>query len=924
MKFSDSPWFLLDKYFRVLEESNNINSSGGCLVRDRHQIIVKGGAWTEAYVKKTTHPDEEEDPNTLIENSYYITNNNYTINNIYDPIKFNTVSQSNSYVTFNPSNYSFTFKAGRKYHCLSKVGITTNDRFKWGWQLQSNSNIEGIQGLINPNSSEESVEYASLTINPDEDVTYKVVCTISPSASITIDKTKCFSEIIISEEVTDELLGFQNLKVKLKYLENNENYFNFEVGGYWKSTGEIKSSSNGVTIPSTGQPSYQMTLYDTELDTDKINIENGDEIYFRKDSYFHDWLWDMTNNTLDTNNDGYSDYLLENNISYFPRDYVNLNRQFLYFGPIYDIDKDNYQWRIIFYGMKDYTYQALPPNNRTSKIKELLKLYFDKIHSHPYNMLKYEWNLLDPSECGVYYLEYISKMYNTNTNDDLDESRRRQFVKNIIHYLKRIGTYNALFIIWKIMIPETINRLNIFERWHDYGLVGIPINHFEDYIYTNYYTGTELPDTCAGEEYYSTSLSGSYPSKEDFELGGKTLSTHYKVEYDLSCEPMDNESVASEEVIESLITNWEDIRPVVRVADYTLLISPKVDFSQVYKSTYTQLDEYLGMILSKICVDWTGGESTGSFIHTQLTSSTQWVINHYSENDYLITQCFNSSYELITPSDIYALNENVYIIEFEESVTGFAHLKIPDYTHEQSTSSTNWNAIHGLGNKEVLAQPYDNIRKVFSPYSMIMEDSPFRVDTETYVSELGYEPISESEYVHDQSLHSLTWTINHNLDQQVLVHVTNKAYETIIPSSITLVNPNTVRITFDEVQVGYAFITGVSTTQYTFLSQLINGSFLIGPGYWKVGNGENLDTYNVNTENDLKSPILSGNNIKLYSFDDIYVLEVDILDNTEINITEFGIFDGDGNIVFYSKIKDMYKHKKSKIKIWYKIYKIDL
>jgi hypothetical protein len=212
-------------------------------------------------------------------------------------------------------------------------------------------------------------------------------------------------------------------------------------------------------------------------DPSGADFSNGDDVYFRKDSYLHDYL-----RGLAVTDSTYSHYL-------------NLQKPFIYFGKIFLTDVSTGESRIEYRGMRDFAIEALPEHNRTEKLVEYLDLYYDRTHSEIYAMLKNIITLIDPKEVDIDFLDYISDMYSVTISEALSanqwtltEDEQRDFVSRIIYWLKRKGTYSALYILWKLLVGSTTNTLNIYERWHNGATPGPPsFASFVDYLYVTYY-----------------------------------------------------------------------------------------------------------------------------------------------------------------------------------------------------------------------------------------------------------------------------------------------------------------------------------------------------------------------------------------------------------------------------------------------------
>ena len=109
-------------------------------------------------------------------------------------------------------------------------------------------------------------------------------------------------------------------------------------------------------------------------------------MYFRKDSLFHDWL--------------------KVHATQYEQS-INTNKTFIYFGKLYTVSGEEVfsNYNIIFDGMKNFVTEALPENNRTEKVVELLKVFFDEVYHDIYNMTKNLWSCLDAREVDIYNLK---------------------------------------------------------------------------------------------------------------------------------------------------------------------------------------------------------------------------------------------------------------------------------------------------------------------------------------------------------------------------------------------------------------------------------------------------------------------------------------------------------------------------------------
>ena len=298
---------------------------------------------------------------------------------------------------------------------------------------------------------------------------------------------------------------------------------------------------------------YEGVSSTNSLVTGVTSVTNGSEMYFRKGSYFYEWL-------------------LNNSSEY--RDYLNVNKRLLYFGKIWPASTELNTYVIEFEGLKDFMLRALPQINRTTAMEDWLKGYFDGTHHPIYNLTKNIWSMKDAKEIDIRFLQYIANDYGIEINEDLTtELALREWVDTLIYFLKRKGDYSTLYIVYKFLLTNTSNTLNIYERWHDADLSDSrdePLNSdWEDHHILEYYS--IQASGAAGNDYYSRYAPSGYP---DYDIENSILSPHYRVELDLTSEPLGDDYIINESVIDELIRYWNYTKPVSRFVNYTELIAP--------------------------------------------------------------------------------------------------------------------------------------------------------------------------------------------------------------------------------------------------------------------------------------------------------------------------------------------------------------
>lgn len=474
-----------------------------------------------------------------------------------------------------------------------------------------------------------------------------------------------------------------------KILEVNGDYFKFEHGGVTSS--------------------YATSAFDP-----------GIKAYIRKDSILHKYINDRSP-TYDN--------------------FVNLNRTYVYFGEVHPTS-DGY-WNVIFDGMKNYVYNAVPFTNRSDNLQEFIKIYFDQVYHEIYNLQKNLWTLLDPKEIDLNWLNYLADQYGILVDNDsidfLGEIPVREWVDTIPYFLKRKGTYDSIYIIWKLFLSNTLNKLRIYEMWHDENLdqtTDIPLGNFYEVPYEMNYSVT--PSGEGGDTvYYNFIAPSGYPywdqNGDTFTTtttaspSGYMLTPHYTVEIDLSYEPIGDSYIINEDVIDHLQTNWNYAKPVSKFVHYREYISPKTNFSENYVNLYDEEDiayfntRFVGTAFVTAGIG--GGGVAG--LHQQTTANTVWDVDHNLSTSNVIVQCYDDTNYMIYPNEIEIYNSDRVKVRFDSAVRGYAYVSSVDTSgsvHTQGTSAYNWYVEHNLSNKENIVQCFDEDDIMIIPNSVDFYD----------------------------------------------------------------------------------------------------------------------------------------------------------------------------------------------------------
>jgi len=654
----------------------------------------------------------------------------------------------------------------------------------------------------------------------------------------------------------------------------------------------------------------------------------GSEIWFRKDGVLHDYI----GNNPDWDN------------------YINPNKLYIFFG--------NYfagSVKIMYTGMKDFAIAALPENNRTDNIKEFLNIYFDYIHNEPYNLTKNVFTLSDPFEVDQDFLYYIDNMYNITLPENLDVDIKRGITASLPDLLKRKGTYTSLLIIWKSILKNTTNYLNVYEKWHrTWPPSGATLfKSYEDQLYINYPyyytyhdnfttppTGTvptsaswdvvpitdsiykTLPPTGgAGVGYYYssyTSGASGYPLSYDVD-DNNVLSPHYKVQMDLSNEPLGYSYIMNQATASYLMDQWEDVRPASRFVHYEELLGPRTDFSGIYRELFPTTE--LGNCTSKCCQPIMGALPNCAVFLIQY-NQISWAVNHNLNSPDIITQCYDIDLKYMEPQWIERIDDNNIVIHYAYAVAGYAFMSKAEFEHSQASALITWTFSHtvsgsALQEQYVMTQVDDtSYDRTFVPLTSYVPSQGNMVITYTS-AESGYALAEAGEYVFIRVFANARWDIRHGLGYGAIqVKCYDGNDEEIYPKSIQIVDDNTAVALFETAVSGHAVVKAIGKSSAAMIALMARTTYI------KLGSGTTASFDPIAT-NDIETVATNTHNypVSIRSDDTYYYVECLIETFDEIDATEIGVFDNNDDIAFYTKMSELYKPEGVTLFIHYRVEK---
>jgi len=459
-----------------------------------------------------------------------------------------------------------------------------------------------------------------------------------------------------------EYPGFVQYKFRVKDPFREGDEFNFELGSLLTPA----ASANGtlVTLPVSANG----------------NFDAGSEVYFKRGSYMYEWL------------NHHTEY----------KNFFNTNYMWLYFGKIYPGYADN-EYYIVWDGMRNYVVNALPLHNRTDRLTELLHIYFDRVYQEVYASMKNAFSLLDPRTIDIDFIYYISRSFNITTElENFSEMAVRDWVENLVNLLKRKGTYTSIYIIWKVLLANTRDVVNIYNRWHQdlhNWDVDVPLGHFYDILHQMSYG--YLPEGCCGSTWYKHQLD-LMATSSIFEQ--RTVSASWEVRHQL---------FTNQFFVQCFDEGYNRIFP-----DEIYPINP----GNIAITFGTPVRGYAFI------------ETEPDYIHSQSDGSVEWSMVH-DQGTNVLTQYQDLLYNMMLPDSV-RLYENKTVVNFADLEDGYGVVLSENVEVVlQSTASETWNMNHTLGAKEVIGQ-------FFSTNDLMLQPEMFSLFTSSSCYATFSEPIS--------------------------------------------------------------------------------------------------------------------------------------------------------------------------------------
>ena len=201
----------------------------------------------------------------------------------------------------------------------------------------------------------------------------------------------------------------------------------------------------------------------------------------------------------------------------------------------------------------------------------------------------------------------------------------------------------------------------------------------------------------------------------------------------------------------------------------------------------------------------------GAFVYTKHEVNTNiWKIEHNLGQKYVLVQTFDDQFSEIYPSEIFFDDENNVIITFPYDVRGFAFIKKNDlYMDRNLFIQSEWDIYTGFNNQDVIINFGNDSKNIIEKDTWLKDENNL----------VAYETTYSNVYTFTNP--SITWNIEHNLDNNVIVQIYDHNFYRIIPSDITTNSLNEITIEFEEPVTGFVILKSADQTETQNPSDLV-------------------------------------------------------------------------------------------------------
>mgnify|MGYP001172649878 FL=1 len=411
-----------------------------------------------------------------------------------------------------------------------------------------------------------------------------------------------------------------------------------------------------------------------------------------------------------------------------------------------------------------------------------------------------------------------------------------------------------------------------------------------------------------------------YP-ENPFDTTDLVMSPHYRVEIDLSNEPTTTYEIMDENTINTLITEWEKMRPVCKFSHYSMVVSPKTNFSRFYIPMYPG-GNYKANINTK-CISVVDNPNEDCSIYWREHRNIRWIVAHRLHNMNVLVQCYDLDGNMIEPLRLTRIDQDYVEIIFSSPQAGYAYCCIADSSTALIPPSATWGLVHTIGQQFPLVQIDDEnygklIPKTITMPSVNEYNVTFTHDQSGYGLLVEPEQIpsgSSYSYVHWQDTPAATWYVNHMFDAQaVQVTCYDEDNNVIYPGDVVLTTRNYCTITFRSAVKGKAVVRAIGRrgNLMSYIYEKLS--------YAHIGDGTSGIAWKPDKINSVES-LIGVYSISRATDANYYYVKVIVDTDIEMTVREIAIFDINDKMCFYSYCSPIYKPANVDLYIWVRIQK---
>lgn len=464
-----------------------------------------------------------------------------------------------------------------------------------------------------------------------------------------------------------------------------------------------------------------------------------------------------------------------------------------------------------------------------------------------------------------------------------------------------------------------------------------------------------------GKRFYSDI--NPYPTKDDDPL--LISSPHYRIEMDLSTEPLRQYQIIDSGIANVIMDKFEELRPVSKFCVYSTLMKMVTDFSGQYLDTYNGL--YFAYCKTKCLIPiYPPLQGCFIFYSRSLTKTTIRIFHELGTEDILVQtyydtgEAYKPPYTRFYPADIKILDKNNVEITLSEPISFYAFIvgvvngqgdvatdipkeDLPIATLTGSTEQTGfwtvWNRKIDTGYEhEIIPATYSTL-PVLAGGNHVVEIAPsgsndeyreVTIHCDTTYGAVNYFstpilPSGSTEYSIEHGLGTTAVIID---VFEVIPSGSDNYLKKFMPTEIVIVDEDNIYVlTDDNTKKIRIFVKRLTDTPFIrFRSDIVQDI-----NYVVLGNGTGSWSPTITTSGSMQSPIPSSS----YVLKDVIVYDRNLTDDAggydtfnvkividilnDINITEVGLYNIDNNMLFYSRCSDIFVLEGNQLNFYYEI-----